>query len=238
MNIMKIFNFEGWLTAILIAIALAPQFSCAPQPEVKRPNLAPVIESVNYARDTMSNSEVQIECLAKDADSDNLTYQWVAEAGQISGEGQTVWWTPPGKMGTYPIRLVVTDGNGGSATENISIRVVTNADGTATPLVELKLKMGDSETPVLFKQRIRNWFEIDILCITEEAGSAGDLIYTWSATGGDMKGQGLEEGRASRVRWKAPGIKGDYTISVTVKDNNGNEAKGQVIATVFCCGDS
>jgi len=236
---MKPLNFAGLIIAILIAFALTLQLSCAPPPqEVERPNQAPVIESVNYAQDTMSNSEVQIKCLAKDADSDNLTYLWKADAGQISGSGPSVLWMPPGKMGTYPINLLVTDGKGGVASENISIRVVTNADGTATAMVELKLKMGDAETPVIYKQRIRNWFEIDILCIIEDAGSAGDLMYTWSATGGEIKGKGLEEGKANRIRWKAPGVKGDYTVSVTVKDNAGREAKGQVIVTVFCCGDS
>jgi hypothetical protein len=236
---MKPFNVTGCLIAILITATLTLQSACAlPQPEVKRPNLAPVIESINYAKDTMSNSEVQIECLAKDADSDNLTYQWTAEAGQLSGSGPNVWWTPPGKMGTYPINLVVTDGKGGVATENISITVVTNADGTATPMVELKLKMGDALTPVVYKQRIRNWLDMDVLCIMEDTGGASDLIYTWSATAGEMKGKGLVEGTADRIRWKAPGVKGDYTISITVKDSAGREAKGQVIATVFCCGDS
>jgi hypothetical protein len=145
---------------------------------------------------------------------------------------------PPGKMGTYPITLLVTDGKGGVATENISIRVVTNADGTATQLVELKLKLGDTEAPVVYKQRIRSWFEIDILCVIEDAGSTGDLIYTWSATGGELKDKGLKEGKANRMTWKAPSVKGDYTVNVTVKDSAGKEAKGQVIVTVFCCGDS
>jgi len=223
----------------MIAVTLTLQLACTTPPaEVKRPNQAPVIESVNYAQDTMSNSEVQIECLAKDADSDNLTYLWKADAGQISGSGPGVLWVPPGKMGTYPITLVVTDGKGGVATENISIRVVNNADGTATPLVELTVKMGDAVTPAVVKQRIRQWMTADMLCIVDGAVSARDLTYTWSAAGGEMKGNGLEEGKANRIRWKAPGVKGDYTVSVIVKDRSGKEARGQVIVTVFCCGDS
>ena len=83
---MKPLNFAVWLIATLIVVTLTLQSACAPPPpEVKRPNQAPVIESVNYAQDTMSNSEVQIECLAKDADSDTLTYKWTAEAGEIKG---------------------------------------------------------------------------------------------------------------------------------------------------------
>ena len=235
---MKPLNFAGWLVAIMIAVTLTMQLACTPPPEVKRSNQAPVIENINYARDAFGTSEVQIECLAKDADSDNLTYLWKADAGQISGSGPSVLWMPPGKMGTYPITLLVTDGKGGVATENISIRVVTNADGTATPLVELTVKMGDAGTPAVVKQRIRNWFEVEILCIVDNAGSASDLIYTWSATGGELKGKGLEEGKANKIRWKAPYVNGDYNVTVTVKDSAGKETKGQVIVTVFCCGDS
>jgi hypothetical protein len=235
----KQLNFAGWLIAILITVTLTLQPACAPPPpEVKRPNQSPVIEGINYAKDAFGTSEVQIECLAKDADSDNLTYQWNSQAGQISGKGPSVLWIPPGKMGTYPIMLVVTDGKGGVATENISIRVVTNADGTATPLVELKLKMGDAGTPVVAKQRIQGRLAIDIMCVVEDAGSAGDLMYTWTAKSGEMTGKGLDQGKASRVNWKAPYLKGDYNVDVTVKDSQGREAKGQVIVTVFCCGDS
>jgi len=236
---MKPFNFAGSATAISIAVTLTLQLACAPPPpEAKRPNQAPVIESINYVRDTMSNSEVQIECLSKDADGDNLTYKWSAEAGEIRGTGNNILWVPPGKMGTYPITLLVTDGNGGVATENISIRVVTNADCTATPLVELRLKMADAETPVVYKQRIQGRLAIDILCVVESAGSAGDLVYTWTANSGEMTGKGLEEGKATRIRWQSPYVKGDYNVDVTVKDSQGREAKGQVIVTVFCCGDS
>ncbi len=235
---MKQCNFAGWLIAILIVITLNLQSACSPPPaEVGQPNRAPVIESVNYAHDAFGNTDVQIDCAAKDADSDNLTYQWTAEAGQISGSGPDVLWLPPGKMGTYPITLVVTDGEGGVATENISIRVLTNADGTATPTVEVGLKLGDTEPVIVDKQRVRIWMTTDIICMVAGAGDCDDLTYTWSATGGRMQGKGLEEGRADRIRWTAPGVRSDATVSVTVKDSRGRKAEGQVNINVFCCGN-
>ena len=234
---MKPFKAASWLIVLLFILTLTFQSSCAPPPPAQ-PNRAPVIEYINYAKDAFATSEVQIDCTAKDADSDNLTYQWNAESGQISGIGPNVLWMPPGKMGKYPITLVVTDGKGGVATENISIRVVTNADGTATPLVELKLKMGDGETPVVAKQRIQGRLAIDILCLVEGSANVGDLIYTWTAKSGELTGKGLVEGKTNKVNWKAPYVKGDYNIDVMVKDSQGREAKGQVIVTVFCCGDS
>ena len=234
---MKPSDFAGWLTTLSITVILALLLDCTtPPPEVKLPNQAPVIEAVNYAGDAFSNSEVQIDCTARDADSDNLTYTWTAEEGQIRGTGYSVLWIPPGKMGTYPITLAVTDGKGGVATENISIRVVTNADGTATPEVDLKLKLGAAEPVIMDKQRIRKWLTVDIFCVVENAGG-GDLTYTWSETEGKLIGNGLEAGRAAKVQWIAPSVNSDPIVSVTVKDSQGREAKGQVNFNVFCCGN-
>ena len=234
---MKISTIQVCLLAILSAITLALPLACTPPPpEVKQPNQAPVIETINYAKDAFANSEVQIDCTARDADSDNLTYTWTSEAGEIRGKGYSVLWMPPSKMGTYPITLSVTDGKGGVATENISIRVLTNADGTATPEVDIKLKLGATEPVIVDKQRIRIWMTTDITCIVENAG-VGDLTYTWSATEGKLQGNGLETGKADKIKWIAPGVRGDDTVSVTVKDSQGKEAKGQVNFNVFCCGN-
>jgi hypothetical protein len=235
---MKLHNASAWLAATLMILTMGMQSACAQPPaEVTRPNRVPLIEKINYTPDTMASSEAQIECLAKDADGDNLTYKWEAEAGKITGTGQNVWWMPPGKMGTYPITLVVSDGKGGAVTENISIRVVTNADGTATPEVELNVKLGTAEPVIVDKQRSRIWMTTDIFCIAEGAVAGNDLTYTWSATGGELQGKGLAEGKADKIRWKAPGVRGDFTVSVTVKDSLGKEAKGQVNINVFCCGN-
>ena len=234
---MKPSNFASWLIAILITVTLAMQLACTPPPpEVKRSNQAPVIETINYAKDTFANAEVQIDCTAKDADGDNLTYKWTPEAGEIRGTGNSIVWMPPGKMGTYPITLAVTDGKGGVATENISIRVLTNTDGTATPMVDLTLKLGAAEPVIVDKQRVRIWMTTDILCMVENA-SGSDLSYTWSATEGKLQGDGLEAGKANKIRWIAPGVRSDVTVNVTVKDSQGREAKGQVNFNVFCCGN-
>ena len=234
---MRLLNHAVWLLVISVVLTLVWLLACAPPPpEVKPRNQAPVIERIDYMHDTFATSEVPIECLARDADSDNLTYEWKAESGLISGDGPNVIWTPPEKMGTYPVTLVVSDGKGGVASENISIRVVTNADGTATPIIEVRLKMGDDTPVIVDKQRVRIWMTADIVCTVENADSS-DLTYTWSATGGKMQGEGLEEGKADRVRWTAPGVRGDAVVNVTVRDSQGREAKGQVDIDVFCCGN-
>jgi len=234
---MKQFNTLSTVVVILIILALCVQFACAPPPPVVKPqNNAPVIENIIYTKDAFSNTEVQIECLASDIDGDNLTYQWKAGAGNITGEGKNVLWMPPGKVGTYPITLVVSDGKSGVATENVSIRVVTNADGTATPTIEVNLKLGEAQPVVIDKQRARIWTTTDIVCTVENA-DGNELTYTWSANGGKIQGKGAPEGKANRIGWIAPGVQSDITVNVSVTDiQQGREAKGQVNIHVFCCG--
>jgi hypothetical protein len=70
-----------------------------------------------------------------------------------------------------------------------------------------------------------------------ENADGNELIYTWSANGGKIQGKGVQEGKANRIGWIAPGVLSDCTIDVTVTDNRGREAKGQVNIHVFCCGN-
>lgn len=223
--------------AALIAIPVIFLLSsCTPPAAVKISNRAPVIENVLYPKDIFANMEVQVQCVAADADSDNLTYQWISEAGKIMGEGNVVQWFPPEKLGTYPISVVVTDGNGGEARQTFNIRVVTNADGTSTPTIDVKMKLGDEQTVIVDKQRARIWTTTDIVCQVENNGGK-PLTYTWSTSGGKMVGPGLEDGKAGKIGWVAPGVKGDFIIEVTVSDSEGKKAKGQVNMEVFCCGN-
>ena len=45
----------------------------------------------------------------------------------------------------------------------------------------------------------------------------------------------LDEGKANRVGWLAPGSGGQYKITVLVQDKSGNQATGEVDMEVLCC---
>ena len=238
---MNTFNISNKLVLVLTAILLSMQLACI-QPQSAVPsaanqqNNAPVIENLTYAKDVFSNSENEMICRASDADGDNLTYQWTCEAGSIKGDGMNVLWMPPGKLGTYSVNVVIFDSRGGEAKETINIRVLTNADGTATPTIDLSLKLGEAQPVVIDKQRARIWTTTDIVCAVENAGGH-ELTYTWSANGGKITGKGVQEGKANRIGWTAPGVQTDSVIDVKIADEQGREAKGQVNIHVFCCGN-
>jgi hypothetical protein len=84
----------------------------------------PVIVSFEAA-DTgcKKNTPVAIDCLAYDPDGDELTYQWSATGGEITGEGPFVSWVAPEELGTYTITVYVSDGTGGEMEESLDIEV-------------------------------------------------------------------------------------------------------------------
>jgi len=73
-----------------------------------------------------------IECIVSDPDGDGLSYQWSAAqasqywtaVGSISGEGSVVTWTAP-ERGKVVVSVLVSDGEGGTDTEDIVFDVET-----------------------------------------------------------------------------------------------------------------
>jgi len=230
---MKILAF---ITLLIVALHASACVPAATTPEVSPANHNPVITEIEYMRDVFNGAETDLYCLAEDIDGDNLTYSWTAENGAVSGSGSRVSWLPPADMGTYPVKVTVRDGRGGEVSETISIRVLTNADGTATPNVVLKLELGPEPHSVSVNSRVRSYFTTEIFCVVENAASH-NLRYKWSVTGGKLKAPGLDDGSASKVGWIAPGVPGKCTVNVTVSDDQNHEAKGEVNFEVFCCGN-
>jgi len=108
-------------------------------------NHPPVIEELtvipedpkdfNYSRMRIYKGEsCDIECIVSDSDGDNLSYQWStdvhpdslsSEVGSISGEGCVATWTAPLRRSKVIVSVLVSDGKGGTDTEDIVFDVVT-----------------------------------------------------------------------------------------------------------------
>lgn len=87
-------------------------------------NHPPVIESLATEYHKVRKAATStIECTASDPDEDELSYNWSADGGNVSGEGPIVTWVAPNAYGIYAITVTVTDGRGGEASEDISIQV-------------------------------------------------------------------------------------------------------------------
>ncbi len=92
-----------------------------------QPNHAPVISSgPTPAESEIDETETTtVSVTASDADSDTLTYTWTATHGTISGSGASVTFTPEDVDSdtTAVVRVVVSDGNGGSDSGQCNISV-------------------------------------------------------------------------------------------------------------------
>ena len=87
-------------------------------------NKVPVIESLTPERKVaMLTQSIPITCIASDLDGDELSYQWTATGGSISGEGPSVIWIAPDTGGRYFITVTITDGRGGETTKDLFMRL-------------------------------------------------------------------------------------------------------------------
>ena len=199
-----------WLAGLIVLVLATLLISGCPSA-----NHPPLISKLTTSAGRVSPSgSCEVKCVASDPDGDELSYTWSA-SGDISGEGSTVTWTVPAAPGDYTIAVKVTDGRGGEATTQLTIDVAVN------------------QPPVIDKlasefEQVKKAMASPIECTARDP-DGDELSYIWSASGGNITGEG------AAVTWVAPNTFGDYTITVTVTDGKGGQATESIDITVACC---
>ena len=169
-------------------------------------NSDPVIDGLYAGSSSLFTGQSSaVAVVASDPDGDNLEYQWLVSEGDISGEGSQITWTAPTTSGAYTISVKVTDGRGGESTMTLTLGVISD-----TPPVIVSLKAEDTGC--------RRNAPVALDCIAYDH-DGDELIYQWTATGGEIKGEG------PFVSWVAPDELGIYTVTVRVSDGKGGEAE-------------
>ena len=116
LDAMQIMKWRLSLVALILCTMLGS--SCV------QSNKSPVIESLTAEPPIVNEGKsATVKCVASDPDGDELSYQWVATMGNISGQGSIVIWTGPDKCGNHVITVTVVDIGGKEATEELTIRV-------------------------------------------------------------------------------------------------------------------
>jgi predicted secreted protein len=167
-------------------------------------NHGPVITSLKPEPEGVSPlGSCQIVCNAKAPHGDELSYNWSADGGEITGEGATVTWTAPYFAGSYNVTVTVIDSRGGNATKQITIPVRANRAPTITKLIANTAWTTPSGN-------------LQVTCnATDPDGDK--LSYEWTAGGGKISDTG------AAVNWTAPKAVGAYNVTVMVKDGYGGE---------------
>jgi hypothetical protein len=146
---------------------------------------------------------LNVTCNATAPHGDELSYNWSASGGKITGEGTTVTWTAPLSAGSYNVTVTVTDNRGGEVTDYVTITVRANSPPTITSLVA----NADWITPL---------GSLNVTCTASDPDN-DELSYEWTTTGGNISGTG------AAVNWTAPQEVGTYNVTVMVKDGYGGE---------------
>ncbi len=245
MNSHKI-SIIGFACFFSMMLAIATP-GCAPKQETPPPLQTPVVAEVPQPeiseltadRQVAVLGSTQVVCTATEAGTDNLTYNWGATGGTITGAGSTITWTAPEKSGDYMITVVVSDGKGGAAKKNVIINVpekpnnapVIDAIRFTRPKrmpVTIKPNMTDEEKKKLPALVAIKYDVVELSCLSHDADN-DKLDYIWQATGGKLVGTG------ANMQWIAAGEPGTYTINVEVSDDKGASDVFQITVSVHCC---
>lgn len=194
-----------------------------------RTNAAPAIVSLTADADwTTPSGNLQVTCSASDPDSDELSYEWSANGGDISGAGSSVAWSAPAEIDVYVVTVVVADGYGGSTTGSLSISVATGQP----PDIETLLVTAEHcyLQPQSWGYRVGKEQEYDVDCVVSDP--AEGLSYQWSCTDGGIS-ETSQDGSA--ITWIAPDESMYVTITVVVSDVVGNMVGENVLLEVVAC---
>jgi hypothetical protein len=193
-----------------------------------RTNKSPTITSlIADAIWTFPSGSLQVTCNASDPDGDELSYEWSATAGDISGTGAVVEWTAPEEVGIYDVTVVVEDGYGREDTKSVTLSVATGTPPTIEDLIVTAEHKYLKENGTGYDYKVGKTQEYDIECVVSET-SVG-VSYNWSCEAGEISGEG------SMITWTAPDTSGDFTVTVTVSDIAGNMASKDIVFDVVNC---
>ena len=198
-----------------------------------RDNRPPAIASVIADMDWVKPSNsCQLKCEAEDPDGDELSYEWSADGGDISGTGSVVTWTAPDAAGLYNITVVVIDGHGEEETRMLTVSVALNPPPViksliVTPKEHEYLKEDDGG------YKVGRAMSCDIECVAFDP-NGDELSYEWLASGDEIDG-GEISGEGSMITWTAPDMAGEVTVTVTASDAAGSMVSKSIVFKVVRC---
>jgi len=161
-----------------------------------------------------SGDMVRVTVQASDPDGDSLSYNWSATGGRIEGSGTEVRWNSAGTAaGSYTVTVRVDDGQGGTASCAVDVRVEPRPNRAPT------MSCSADRSSVIVGERVR-------ITATASDPDGDTLTYSWRTNGGQIVGQGAS------VQLDTTGVNpGRYTVTGRVDDGKGGAADCNVTVT-------
>jgi len=196
-----------------------------------RINKPPEIDSLTAdAVWTLRSGNLQVICDASDPDGDELSYEWAATGGNISGTGPEVTWTAPQELGIYDITIVVKDGHGREDTRSVSLSVTLGTPPTIEDLIVTADHKYLKENGTGYDYKVGKEQKYNIKCTVSDTSSV--VSYNWSYEDGEISDI---SGDTSMITWTAPNTSSKVTITVIVSDVAGNSVSKSVVLYVESC---
>jgi len=192
-----------------------------------RNNGAPQFESVStFEEGVRPGASVPVSCSAVDPEGDAISYEWQAGYGEVQGNGASIVWIAPAKLGSYVLTVLARDTYGAETRRDLLISVSPSATPrlgafVVEPVDHDLLKLEDGVWDTYFGMASR------IECVVEEGDEP--LVYSWTADLGTLAADGAV------AVWTAPDERGPATITVSVTDAHGNTNSAQVLMFVEDC---
>ncbi|TEU16872.1 MAG: hypothetical protein E3I25_04230 [Dehalococcoidia bacterium] len=209
--------------AIMVIMAIAVLLLASSCTGNRRPVISSLAAEANW---TAPLGSLQVTCNASDYDGDELSYNWSASGGELTGTGPEVTWTAPEEIGGYDITVVVDDGQDSNDTGSL---ILIAANGTL-PIIENLIVT--AREPKYLKEtswgyKVGKEKEYDIECIA--SNTSGELVFEWLCDGGEISGEG------SMITWTAPDTACDVIVTVIVFDVAGYMDNESIFFEVVSC---
>ena len=162
-----------------------------------------------------SNAPIAIHVNATDADNDPLTYSYTATGGTVDGTGPDVRWNSNGlAIGAYTVNVKVDDGRGGTATCAVDVAVAKRPNQPPT------ISCAPERNPIIAGERVA-------INSTASDPDGDPLTYSYSATGGQISGNG------PTAQFDSTGLAaGSYTVTCTADDGRGGRTSATTTVDV------
>jgi len=232
----KIYKYLAFTTKFCagLSVVILSLFSCAPTQDQ-----APVIREMLYPSEVPAFFDTILICRVADPGNNDLVFTWSSESGTIRGEGDTITWNTPPEYGTYEIDVKAINASGQESLRQAGIDVVPFYRKQVDPDPEINLKLPIIGSGMVGEQSLVGPLTNAEISCDVPLANVTDYKYEWSCNGGRIWGAGLKNGTASRIGWFAPGVPGNYTVTVKVINGWSDIKVGTVYFKVqnpACCG--
>ena len=179
-----------------------------PDPEATN---APTVTLTAESYEVDGGGRLTLTASASDTDGTIESYQWSGE-GTFSGSGAEVTWRAPGPPvpTDYVLSVTVTDNDGATASDSVSIRVGANSAPTVSVTSDVYAAHPG-----------------EVVALTSTAADTDGTIESYRWSGG---GTGFADVETGNTTWTAPDVTEptSYILALTVTDDDGATASDSV----------